>query len=283
MPASESDPSADIGPLPNPAGFAPDPTAPSTEPEPSTRVQISDGDSPTPQPDEHEAPGAGIQSLPDLFGYTIESVISVGGMGIVYRAKEHAIDRDVAIKVLKDRFSKDARSVRRFLNEACITGQLEHPAIPPVHRIGALPDGRPFLAMKLIKGDTLASWLAREPANRGRFVVVFAQICQAVAYAHDCRVIHRDLKPSNIMVGAFGEVQVMDWGIAKVLTEGPGPTVEEDERLERRPPQGASTATQTGACWARSRTWPRNRPRARWNRSTNGATCSAWGPCCVRP
>src|SRR5262249_49195278 len=92
--------------------------------------------------------------------------------------------------------------------------------IPAVHDLGVLPDGRPFLAMKLIKGETLEELLKgrADPAEgRGRFVAAFEQVCQAVAYAHARDVIHRDLKPANVMVGAFGEVQVMDWGLAKVL------------------------------------------------------------------
>src|SRR5262249_23061914 len=109
---------------------------------------------------------------------------------------------------------------RRFREEAQITGQLQHPGIPPVHEVGTLPDGRPFLAMKLIKGRTLAQLLHERPsptADLPRFLGIFEQVCQTLAYAHSKGVIHRDLKPSNIMVGAFGEVQVMDWGLAKVL------------------------------------------------------------------
>src|SRR5208282_2431225 len=95
--------------------------------------------------------------------------------------------------------------------------------VPPVHDLGALPDGRPFLAMKLIKGHTLEVLLTSRPDpshDRGRLVAVFEQVCQALAYAHTHGVIHRDLKPGNVMVGAFGEVQVMDWGLAKVLATG---------------------------------------------------------------
>src|SRR6202035_3299820 len=98
-----------------------------------------------------------------------------------------------------------------------------------------LPDGRPFLAMKLIKGQTLDDLLDERTdpgADRGRFMAVFEQVCQAVAYAHAHRVIHRDLKPANIMVGGFGEVQVMDWGLAKVLTGVPGCVSEEDAAAE---------------------------------------------------
>ncbi len=154
-------------------------------------------------------------------GYELLEEVGHGGMGVVYRAREIAFDRDVAVKFLQGRFQADSPAARRFLDEARITGQLQHPAIPPVHHIGTLPDGRPFLAMKLIRGETLADLLAKEPTHRGQFVPVFAQVCQAVAYAHSCKVIHRDLKPANVMVGAFGEVQVMDWGLAKELGQPP--------------------------------------------------------------
>jgi serine/threonine-protein kinase len=111
--------------------------------------------------------------------------------------------------------------VARFLEEAQITGQLQHPGVPPVHEIGRLADGRPFLAMKLIEGRTLKDLLAErsDPSHDlPRFLTIFEQVCQTLAYAHARHVIHRDLKPNNIMVGAFGEVQVMDWGLAKALT-----------------------------------------------------------------
>src|SRR5262245_63094348 len=123
---------------------------------------------------------------------------------------------------------------RRFADEARITAQLQHPAIPPVHEVGTLPDGRPFLAMKLIKGQTLDALLASRPepsVERGRFVAVFEQLCQAVAYAHAHGVIHRDLKPSNVMVGAFGEVQVMDWGLAKVLGARPEERIDPEQKV----------------------------------------------------
>jgi WD40 repeat protein/serine/threonine protein kinase len=231
------------------------------------------------QPSESRAPPANPHPLPEIPGYIIEGQINVGGMGVIYRARDIAFDRDVAIKVLKDQLLTNTRTLRRFLDEARITAQLQHPAIPPVHHIGTLSDGRPFLAMKLIKGDTLAELLDREaleaptcpagdraaelaaprraePAEARRpvdhqshFVAVFAQVCQALAYAHSCKVIHRDLKPSNIMVGAFGEVQVMDWGIAKVLTGSPDEpeTEPETERTEILIPRDPDSATQTGS------------------------------------
>jgi serine/threonine protein kinase len=148
-------------------------------------------------------------------------------MGVVYRATDTVLSRDVAVKVLQDRFGPASAAARRFHDEARITAQLQHPAIPPVHDLGTLPDGRPFLAMKLVKGRTLEDLLVERPSpatDRGRFLAVFEAVCQALAFAHDKGVIHRDLKPANVMVGAFGEVQVMDWGLAKVLGARPAAT-----------------------------------------------------------
>src|SRR5271166_4920054 len=155
-------------------------------------------------------------------GYELCEEIGHGGMGVVYRARDVALDRDVAVKVLSERYPAESPAAQRFLSEARITGQLQHPGIPAVHQVGALVDGRPFLAMKLIKGSTLEELLkarADSAAERGRLLAIFEAVCQAVGYAHAHRVIHRDLKPANVMVGAFGEVQVMDWGLAKVLSE----------------------------------------------------------------
>jgi serine/threonine-protein kinase len=154
--------------------------------------------------------------------YELREEIARGGMGAVYLAIDRTLRRQVAVKLLLSRFEGGSAVARRFVDEAHIAGQLQHPGIPPIHDLGTLPDGRPFLAMKLIKGQTLDDLLDERTdpgADRGRFIAVFEQVCQAVAYAHARRVIHRDLKPQNIMVGAFGEVQVMDWGLAKVLGE----------------------------------------------------------------
>jgi serine/threonine-protein kinase len=155
--------------------------------------------------------------------YRIDSFLDEGGMGDVFRARDPAFGRSLAVKVLKEKFRDRPELAARFLDEAQITGQLQHPGIPPVHEIGRLPDGRPFLAMKLIKGRRVAELLAerRDPSDGlPRFLAIFAQVCQTLAYAHARRVVHRDLKPANVMVGSFGEVQVMDWGLAKVLPAG---------------------------------------------------------------
>ena len=113
--------------------------------------------------------------------------------------------------------------MRRFVEEAQIGGQLQHPGIVPVYELGTFADRRPYFAMKLVKGRTLAAMLqgrAEPRQDLPRFLSIFEQVCQTMAYAHARGVIHRDLKPSNMMVGSFGEVQVMDWGLAKVLRGG---------------------------------------------------------------
>jgi tetratricopeptide (TPR) repeat protein len=189
--------------------------------------------------------------------YQFLGALARGGMGVVYRATDTRLGREVAVKVLLDRFNTASGTARRFVDEARVTGQLQHPGIPAVYDLGHLPDGRPFLAMKLVKGTTLEQRLASRPApsaDRGQFLAVFEQICQAVGYAHDHQVVHRDLKPANVMVGAFGEVQVMDWGLAKVLTpfsgepEATAPEATEPPGTEIRTLRGPDGAhTQSGS------------------------------------
>ncbi|HMP01293.1 MAG TPA: serine/threonine-protein kinase [Gemmatales bacterium] len=158
--------------------------------------------------------GAFLPDSPN--GYQLEAEVARGGMGVVYQARDLSMNRTVAVKLLRDRYPVDSTGAKRFLEEVQITGQLQHPGIPPIYQVGTLADGRPFLAMKLIKGQTLEALLkANTPFNK---LAVFEAVAQAVGYAHAHGIIHRDLKPANIMVGAFGEVQVMDWGLAKLLT-----------------------------------------------------------------
>ncbi len=149
--------------------------------------------------------------------------IARGGMGAVLKGRDVDLGRDVAVKVLLEKHLGKTEMLQRFVEEAQISGQLQHPGIAPVYELGQFVDKRPYFTMKLVKGKTLATLLAaRKSAQEElpRYVGIFAQICQTLAYAHARGVIHRDLKPSNVMVGAFGEVQVMDWGLAKVLKEG---------------------------------------------------------------
>jgi tRNA A-37 threonylcarbamoyl transferase component Bud32 len=184
-------------------------------PEPPTQPHTPAGRTVDQSPEEIAALSASA-AVPQVSGYEILGELGRGGMGVVYRARHLALDRAVAIKFLRPELAR-ASAARRFREEARVTGQLAHPAIPPVHDFGELPDGRPFLVMKLIKGRTLADLLDENGRDRGALVAAFALVCQGVAYAHARGVIHRDLKPANVMVGAFGEVQVMDWGLAKVL------------------------------------------------------------------
>jgi tetratricopeptide (TPR) repeat protein len=173
-----------------------------------------------------EVAPAAPDALPVAAGrYLLISAIGQGGMGAVWRAHDPDLKRPLAVKVMLGQHRDRPDLEARFLEEAQITGQLQHPCIPPVHEIGRLGDGRPFFAMKLIEGRTLAELLQQRtsPAeDLPRFLAIFGQICQALGYAHQKGVLHRDLKPSNVMVGAFGEVQVMDWGLAKILTGGGG-------------------------------------------------------------
>jgi hypothetical protein len=157
-----------------------------------------------------------------------------GGMGEVYRSGDPALGRDLAIKVMKAELRGYPEVERRFLREARITGSLQHPGIVAVHNLGRLVDGRLHYTMRLVRGQTFAAILkdeASKPERLPYLLNIFEKICQAVAYAHSKHIIHRDLKPHNVMVGRFGEVQVMDWGLAKVLTPDDAAT-EPEERAD---------------------------------------------------
>ena len=165
--------------------------------------------------------------------YAIEQEIARGGQGMVLRVWDGAMSRRLAMKRM---LSKDgalapdlnSRGLSRFLTEIQVTGQLDHPGIVPVHEMGVDEEGKPFFTMKLVEGESLASIFHKlydkgTSWSRTRALGVCLRVCEAVAYAHSKGVIHRDLKPANIMVGRFGEVYVMDWGLAKVLSvEGSG-------------------------------------------------------------
>lgn len=159
--------------------------------------------------------------LPDQAGrIELRGELARGGMGAVLRGHDPALRREVAVKILLPSHASRPDLVRRFLDEAQVAGQLQHPGVVPVYDLGTFADGRPYFAMKLVQGRTLAELLADRPTpahELARFLRIFEAVCQAVAFAHSHKIIHRDLKPLNVMVGAFGEVQVMDWGIAKIL------------------------------------------------------------------
>ena len=154
-----------------------------------------------------------VTGAPDLSGtrYEIEREIGRGGMGIVYRARDTQLDRTVALKVIESGPSDEPVTLAR----------LEHPGLVPVYDKGTLPDGRAFYAMRLVEGKRLDAFLRDEQSLAAR-LRVFEKICEAVAFAHDRGVVHCDLKPQNVMTGAFGEVFVMDWGIANTRVAGAG-------------------------------------------------------------
>ncbi len=146
--------------------------------------------------------------------YQVEEEIGRGGMGVVYRAWDPQLERRVALKVM------DAGYV--INREARLLAQLEHPGLAPVYDEGTLPDGRIYYAMRLIQGRRLDELLHHEPALPAR-LRLFEKVCEAVAFAHHRGVIHCDLKPQNIMVGEFGEVFVVDWGVARTIDGAPLP------------------------------------------------------------
>jgi serine/threonine protein kinase len=160
-----------------------------------------------------------VADFPDLAGtrYELVEKIGQGGMGTVYLARDRELDRPVALKVL-NAFARNAEAEARLVREARITARLEHPSIVPVHDAGVLPDGRFYYAMKLVRGKRLDE--RGGPTALAERLQLFQKICDAVAFAHAHGVIHRDLKPQNIMLGAFGEVLVLDWGVAKQVGEG---------------------------------------------------------------
>jgi serine/threonine protein kinase len=148
-----------------------------------------------------------VAALPDLTGtrYVVESEIGRGGMGVVYAARDAELDRRVALKILEASFAEEPRVIAR----------LEHPAIVPIYDAGRLPDGRVFYAMKLVAGLSLDRYLAESHTLAERLRVL-RRVGEALAFAHSRGAIHRDVKPQNVMVGEFGEVYLMDWGVEAV-------------------------------------------------------------------
>lgn len=156
--------------------------------------------------------------------YAVEGELGKGGMGVVLRVFDRDLRRRLAMKVLPDALRDRGDRLVRFLEEAQVNGQLDHPGIVPVHELGLDADGRVYFTMKLVRGITLERVFAEHARGDGewnttRVVAVLLRVCEAMAFAHAKGVIHRDLKPANVMVGRYGETYVMDWGIARVLGE----------------------------------------------------------------
>lgn len=158
--------------------------------------------------------------------YEVVELLAKGGMGVVFRSTDRDLRRRVAMKVITPKRSQDSESMIRFIEEAQITGQLEHPNIVPVHELGVDGNENLFYTMKLIRGHNLKEVLdgirkqrseILEKYSLSHLLNIFLKVCDAVAFAHSKGIVHRDLKPENIMIGDFGEVLVLDWGIAKIL------------------------------------------------------------------
>lgn len=179
-----------------------------------------------------------IADRPDVVDarYRIVERIGEGGMGTVYLAEDTELDRQVALKVLKEQVF-DERAARRMLEEARIIAKLEHPGIVPVHDVGKLPDGRNYYVMKLVRGKRLDEY-SKPSSPIGDRLRVFGRMCDTVAFAHAHGVIHRDLKPQNVMVGEFGEVLVLDWGVAK-RTRGGDTSTDESAPADPNPSSSA--------------------------------------------
>ncbi|HEX2663695.1 MAG TPA: serine/threonine-protein kinase [Candidatus Acidoferrum sp.] len=178
--------------------------------------------------------------IPDLTGtrYRLLGRVARGGMGVVYMVEDERLQRRVALKVF-DAPCADRDLANRLIREALVLARLEHPGIVPVHDVGTLADGRVFYTMKFVQGRRLDQHIASVASLSDR-LRIFLRVCDAVAFAHAHGVLHRDLKPANIMVGSFGEVLVMDWGLAKLLDQQVPPSGEvadPDDTIFEKPTQ----------------------------------------------
>jgi serine/threonine protein kinase len=182
---------------------------------------------------------------PDLAGtrYRLLGKLGQGGMGGVFRVEDSTLEREVALKVIN---VADPSLSARLLQEARVIAKLEHPGIVPVHDAGTLPDGRPYYTMKLVQGNRLDE-LVNDSVGIADRLRMFLRICEPVAFAHAHGVLHRDLKPANIMIGPFGEVLVMDWGLSKLLAEGMASADNGSVAEERAADPAAVVATAHGS------------------------------------
>jgi serine/threonine-protein kinase len=189
--------------------------------------------------DFHAAPGASRDgSAAERMRYRVLRLLARGGLGMVSVARDGELGREVALKELDTNGAGNEVSRRRFVREATITGGLEHPGIVPVYGLGRYADGRPYYAMRLIRGESLQEaidklHLGKEDYTLRELLTRFVAVCNTVAYAHSRGVIHRDLKPANVMLGPYGETLVVDWGLAKVI--GRPASASDDETVSETP------------------------------------------------
>ena len=203
-----------------------------------------------------QASSGPLTDLPPCDRYSILRPHAKGGLGEVSLARDEELRREVAVKLLQERYALDKENNARFMAEAEITGSLEHPGIVPVYGLGTTPDGRPFYAMRFIRGDSLRDAALAfhqkvkdfTPTERlldlRKLLSRFIDVCEATSYAHSRGVLHRDLKPGNIMLGRFGETLVVDWGLAKSL--GRSDSVSDEPSIHPSS-QSGSAETQLGS------------------------------------
>jgi len=210
-------------------------------------------------PEDGESLSTGRAPLPTR--YEELGVLGVGGMGEVLRVRDRSLNRILAMKVLHARLMDSPALVSRFVEEAQVQAQLQHPNIIPIHEIGALSDGRPYFTMKQAQEDaflgriqqvhrasTDTQWRPTKDGTTFRDLIrTFHQICVTMAYAHSQGVIHRDLKPENVLIGRFGEVLVVDWGLAKVLSGSSPSSMDELDRIETARSQADGHKTRFGS------------------------------------
>jgi len=201
---------------------------------------IAEETTPVLRPGTREAPGGRYQTVGE---------VARGGVGVILKCRDVDLGRDVAMKVLRSGHRDNEQLTARFVEEAQIAGQLQHPGIVPVYELGLTEEKQPYFTMKFVKGETLAARLANResPAeNLGQLLGIFQQVCMTIAYAHSRGVIHRDLKPANIIIGGFGEVMTVDWGFAKVMAHG-GVADEQMAKSRVEAPQTIVQTVRTGS------------------------------------
>jgi serine/threonine-protein kinase len=160
----------------------------------------------------------------------ITALLGKGGMGVVYRARDLKLKREVAIKILPEEFARDADRISRFQREAEVLASLNHPNIAGIHDL-AEANGSRYLVLELVEGETLADRIARSPIPVEEALHIAMQICEALEAAHECGVIHRDLKPANVKITPDGKVKVLDFGLAKAFQEEHSPTLSNSPTL----------------------------------------------------
>jgi len=210
--------------------------------DPFQKTLASTGESSPSQPPSVPLIPSDATSSPPTERYALGAEIARGGMGTILHAFDRLLDRPVALKLLHADLLSDPGLRHRFIEEAKATAQLDHPSVVPVHDVGELSDGRVFFAMKLVQGVNLEQVL--EQVQRGHpaakslpaLLQAFLRVCEAVAFAHARGLLHRDLKPQNIMLGEFGEVYVMDWGLFKWSPFGPDSQPASGPGSTRTPP-----------------------------------------------